>query len=93
MQQRRDFFLVFKEAVNNIAKYSNCTKTEIKLSSINNQVQLNITDNGIGFDVNQQTTSNGLKNMKARAGALGGELVIQSVIGKGTGLQLNIPAT
>ena len=93
MQQRRDFFLVFKEAVNNIAKYSNCSKAEIKLSSINHHIQLSITDNGIGFDVNKQTTSNGLKNMKARAGALGGELLIRSVIGSGTGLQLNIPAT
>lgn len=93
MQQRRDFFLVFKEAVNNIAKYSNCSKAEIKLVAVNNHIQLSISDNGIGFDVNKQTTSNGLKNMKARAEALGGQLSVQSVIGSGTGLQLIIPAT
>ena len=93
MQQRRDLLLVFKEAVNNIAKYSNCTRAEIKLVAVNDHIQLDISDNGVGFDVNKQTSSNGLKNMKARALALGGELFIRSVIGNGTGLQLNIPAT
>lgn len=93
MQQRRDFFLIFKEAVNNIAKYSNCSRAEIKLTHSDNEVRLNIADNGIGFDMGKQTTSNGLKNMSTRAKALGGMLNIQSVKGSGTSLQLNIPTT
>jgi two-component system, NarL family, sensor histidine kinase UhpB len=93
MQQRRDFFLVFKEAINNAAKYSNCTKVEIKLLPEGNNIQLQIADDGIGFEINTTKASNGLKNMRARAAALGGRLSIQSIIGGGTNLQMNIPAT
>ena len=46
MNQRRDLFLVFREAVNNIAKYAGATEVQVKLAKVNNYLQLQIVDNG-----------------------------------------------
>ena len=93
MSQRRDFLLIFREAVNNIAKYAAATEVQIKLEKKNTALQLQIIDNGKGFDVTKQTSSSGLKNMHSRAAALKGSLHIQSENAKGTAITLLIPAT
>lgn len=92
MSQRRDFLLIFREAINNIAKYAQATEVKVSLEKINETVQLKVSDNGIGFDSNVQTSSSGLKNMKARAAALNGQLSILSQKNKGTVITLQIPA-
>ena len=93
MPQRRDFFLIFKEAVNNAAKYSRAAKVEIKIAKEKEQLHLSISDDGIGFTATKETSSNGLKNMKTRAEALRGSLHIQSEPGKGTTILAKVPAT
>jgi two-component system, NarL family, sensor histidine kinase UhpB len=93
MQQRRDLLMIFKEAVNNIAKYSNATVAEIRIEQVNNNLLLKIKDNGIGFDTEKITSSNGLKNMKARALSLNGKFTITAQQGKGTLVELQIPVT
>jgi signal transduction histidine kinase len=93
MQQRRDFFLIFKEAINNAAKYSQATKVEIKLAKENGNILLTVTDNGIGFITSKETSSNGLKNMKARTDSLQGQISISSMPGRGTQIIARVPAT
>jgi two-component system, NarL family, sensor histidine kinase UhpB len=91
MQQRRDLLMIFKEAVNNIAKYSKATIAEISIEQVNNNLLLKIKDNGIGFHTGKITSSNGLKNMQARALNLHGKFTINSQPGKGTVVELQIP--
>jgi two-component system, NarL family, sensor histidine kinase UhpB len=93
MNQRRDFFLIFREAINNIAKYAGATTVAISLGKKNQELQMQITDNGKGFDVSKVTSSNGLKNMQSRATALNGKLLIESKTGIGTTLLLQLPTT
>jgi signal transduction histidine kinase len=93
MNQRRDLFLVFREAVNNIAKYAGASNVQVNLEKINNGLEMQVVDNGCGFDVSKQTSSSGLKNMHARAASLNGTLEIFSKPGKGTTLTLRLPAT
>lgn len=93
MEQRRDFFLIFKEAVNNAAKYSQATKVEIRIARERGQLLLDIVDNGVGFTSTKETSSNGLKNMKARAEAMLGSVNITSEPGKGTVVSAVVPAT
>ncbi|MDF2193731.1 tetratricopeptide repeat protein [Paraflavitalea sp. CAU 1676] len=93
MEQRRDFFLVFKEAVNNAAKYAQATSVTIRLVSVNNNLQLMISDNGKGFDTTLITSSNGLKSMHERARSMGATLQIQSAIQQGTSVKLQFEPT
>lgn len=91
MEARRDFFLVFKEAVNNAAKYSKATKVEISLEVFRNTLQLIVRDNGHGFNVSIADSGNGLNNMQKRADAMQGKLQVNSSEEKGTSVILKIP--
>lgn len=91
METRRDLFLVFKEAVNNTAKYSHCTKTEISLKLVNQRLYMAVSDNGQGFVVNSADGGNGLGNMQKRAELLKGTIEIKSQKGLGTEVILDIP--
>jgi signal transduction histidine kinase len=88
MEQRRDVYLIFKEAINNLLKYSNCTKAVIEIDIKNRQFSLFISDNGVGFDPQQSTFRNGLKNMTSRATKLKGKLKIDSAVEEGTRILL-----
>jgi ligand-binding sensor domain-containing protein/two-component sensor histidine kinase len=91
MEARRDFFLIFKEAVNNVAKYSRCSRCSIHISLHQHRLLLDVKDNGVGFDVNKADGGNGLSNMQKRAEALKGRVTIQSKPGEGTQVTLNLP--
>lgn len=84
MEMRRNLFLIAKEAVNNMAKYSECTEAIIEFSYSHSTLKMTITDNGKGFDTSRENTRNGLRNMKYRAEKVGGKLTVQSHIGQGT---------
>ena len=91
LQLRKDFYLIYKEAINNIAKYAAATKVNITILLQQHTLLMEISDNGKGFDAGQATAGNGLKNMKARANAVGATLAIVSAIGKGTIIKLAMP--
>src|SRR4029077_13375159 len=68
MQSRRDLYLIYKEALNNIAKYADGNTVWIDLSMNNNKIELDIKDDGKGFNITKTNgKGNGLKNMKKRA--------------------------
>jgi ligand-binding sensor domain-containing protein/signal transduction histidine kinase len=83
---RRQVYLIFKEAVNNILRHSEATQVEIELRlDPRRRLQLRITDNGRGFDPAAcQDEGNGLGSMQRRAQALGGTLTITSRPGETT---------
>ena len=91
MEARRDFFLIFKEAINNAAKYSKCKHMSISIRVQQKRLLLDIRDDGIGFDVNVADNGNGLINMRKRADSLKGKIVINSNPGTGTHVSLNVP--
>lgn len=90
MEARRDFFLLFKEAINNIAKYSKASEASVHLTVHHKRMMMIIKDNGVGFDIDS-ADGNGLGNMYKRAASLKGRIQIQSKPGEGTQITLNIP--
>ncbi len=88
MEIRRNFYLIFKEALNNLVKYSGAKRTSILISQDNRAIILIIRDDGIGFDRNLSYNGNGLNNMKRRAQEITAVLNIDSAIGKGTSIEL-----
>jgi signal transduction histidine kinase/ligand-binding sensor domain-containing protein len=91
LEKRYDLYLVFKEIVNNGAKYAEATVVTFRLQWQRNMVTLLYEDDGIGFDMDNASSGNGLHNMRQRGRALGGELVITSAPGKGTRITLAFP--
>lgn len=96
MEWRRELFLLFKEAINNVAKYSQCSKVEITMRIKNRQLALRIEDDGIGFDTKApvaENRGNGVKNMQKRAESMNGRFTITSCKGAGTCVEVKIPVT
>jgi two-component system sensor histidine kinase UhpB len=91
MEQRKNIYLIFKEAVNNAAKYSGTRKIDIDSSIHNKELKLIIKDAGCGFDHHKAKKGNGLGNMMNRAEELGGRLEIGSVPDEGTTITLTMP--
>lgn len=91
MNSRKNIFLIFKEAVNNIAKYSEASQVNIILLVENDRFSMEISDNGKGFDIHKTNRQNGLGNMRKRAEELGGTFSITSETGKGTRIYCEIP--
>ncbi|MDP9081058.1 MAG: histidine kinase [Bacteroidota bacterium] len=91
MEKRKDIYLVFKEAVNNIYKHSGATSVDIKLQTDQNYFQMIIKDNGKGFDPAVPSARNGIKNMKIRVSKWKGSISILSAADKGTILTIIIP--
>jgi signal transduction histidine kinase/ligand-binding sensor domain-containing protein len=92
MDKRKNFYLIFKEGVNNIAKYAGCTDVWINMNLKNRHVVLIIKDNGKGFDPEHVKRGNGLVNMRTRAGILKGDLKLVSDAEHGTVIELIFPA-
>jgi signal transduction histidine kinase len=91
MDQRRNIYLIFKEAVNNLAKYSRCTEAFISIRMDKRKVFFTVKDNGVGFDPNTPTDRNGIRNLKERAKTLRGVINIQTAPGDGTSILLEFP--
>lgn len=87
---RHDFYVIFKEAVNNLAKYSEATEAHIQLEHFHQQLVLTIRDNGKGFDEQKLSRVNGLRNMENRARKIGAEYRLLSIPGKGTTIILKV---
>jgi len=91
MEQRRNIYLIFKESVNNLVKYSKCTEAFVKIRVEKRNVYLIVKDNGVGFDPGSSTDRNGIRNMKFRARSLKGAVDIRSEQGSGTSIILQFP--
>jgi two-component sensor histidine kinase len=88
---RRDLLLIFKEAVNNAARHSGCSRVEINLKLEGSQLGLLVKDNGEGFDTSIEGDGQGLVSMRRRAEKLGGTLKIEARPASGTTISLKIP--
>jgi signal transduction histidine kinase len=88
---RRDLLLIFKEAVNNSARHSRCSRVEIDQRVEGSRLVLTVVDNGGGFDPSLESEGQGLTSMRRRAQRLKGTLEITSGTDAGTTVTLTIP--
>jgi two-component system sensor histidine kinase UhpB len=88
MEQRKNFYLFFKEAINNAAKYSDAKKVRVCIAQKDHSVEMNISDDGKGFDTAKIFNGNGMSSLKKRASELNGDFKITTCINKGTIVQL-----
>jgi len=93
MQQRKNIYLIYKEAVHNSVKYAQCNNIEINLVQSDHRLSLSVHDDGKGFDILHENDGNGLNNMKRRAEEINAEFEICSAQGKGTHIKLTCKIT
>ena len=87
-------FRILQETLNNTIKHAHATQIAIKLIYLENNLRLQITDNGTGFYTDSPSVKQkgmGLLNIHKRAGIIGGKAVISSTPGEGTCTDIFIP--
>jgi two-component system sensor histidine kinase UhpB len=78
------------EALNNIVKHADADQVVVNLQAINGSLQLDVGDNGCGFDLEQVTDGFGLRSIQERVEGLGGRLDIASAPGQGTNISIKV---
>jgi ligand-binding sensor domain-containing protein/two-component sensor histidine kinase len=91
MLQRRNLYLVCKEAMNNCIKYAQASKIEFTYRITGRTLQISLQDNGIGFNEQLLTRRNGLLNMKHRMEELNGTFSINTTTGNGCCITATLP--
>jgi signal transduction histidine kinase len=88
-----EIFHIAQEALANTAKHAFATRVWLNLRQVEDEISLQVIDNGRGFHVDRETDilGHGLSNMTERARQLGGHLEIESNPGDGTTLTVRIP--
>ena len=89
--QRRQLLLIFKEVVTNVARHAGANRVRIQVKREADLLNLEIRDDGCGFDPAHNYPGSGLKNMRSRAEALHGTLAIDSQPGAGCIVTLRVP--
>ena len=86
-------YRVIQECVNNVIKHSEASILDIQLLGDANEISATIEDNGKGFDASlrDQFEGIGLKNIKTRVDYLNGTVNIDSAVGRGTHINVEIP--
>lgn len=100
-------YRIVQEALTNMLKHSEATEVNLSLQIIGHRLlrcetmeptvtvgqylQLTMSDNGIGFDPQENTTGFGIQGMRERTNALGGEFKIESMLSKGCKITVIIP--
>jgi PAS domain S-box-containing protein len=85
-------YRISQEAFNNIIKHAHASRVDLKLDHLGDDLILEITDNGQGFNLASSYPGHlGLNSMQERAKRVGGKFRIESVPGKGTIIQVEVP--
>ena len=87
---RRQIYLIFKEAVHNIARHSGARRVEIELEREGDSLVLRIADDGRGFDPAAVSEGHGLASARRRAASLGTLVEWETAPGSGTTLRMRV---
>jgi signal transduction histidine kinase len=88
---RREIYMIFKEAINNIARHSEAEMAQAAFRIERGMMHLEISDDGKGFDPKRADHGQGLTSMRLRAKKLRGEITVISSPGAGTSVTLRAP--
>jgi signal transduction histidine kinase len=93
-EQGIHLYRIVTEIIHNTSKHARAGRLDISLAVAGPLIRLHTEDNGCGFDyehISRKSMGHGLGNILSRSELLGGQLFVESVIGKGTIFHLEIP--
>ncbi|MBC7409154.1 MAG: hypothetical protein H7339_12260 [Arcicella sp.] len=86
-----NLYRILQESFNNTLKHSQATIIELRLNHTQDTIHLEFKDNGVGYDPKLQLQGQGILGMKERVSLLKGVITIESIIGKSTKINIQIP--
>ena len=86
-----NIYRIVQEQASNIIKHAGAVHVGISVNACNNIIDIAVTDDGKGFDVNKKREGIGISNIINRVESFNGEVVIESSDGKGCKLLIKIP--
>jgi signal transduction histidine kinase len=91
-ERQLTIYRTVQESLTNVGKYAEARQVDIAVRSYSNHVEVEVRDNGRGFDVQLvRPTTHGLAGMRHRVEAAGGRLTLQSRAGQGTRILATLP--
>jgi signal transduction histidine kinase len=91
LEIKQTIYRIMQEALANVARHSSADKVEVALNFQENRVDFSVSDDGSGFDTQEQHDGMGLDSMRERAESLDGKFAIESEAGKGTKVRVTFP--
>lgn len=88
---KMQIYRILQESLHNIEKHAKATEVIISMKKIDKALEIEIKDNGSGFDQNAVKQGIGLKNIQDRLAQLNGKVTIDSILGRGTIIYLTFP--
>jgi signal transduction histidine kinase len=86
-------YRLVQEALNNVSKHSMARHAELSVRARRGAIEIEVSDDGVGFEPSLVREGLGLVGMRERAALLGGTLDVDSTKGAGTRLRASIPLT
>ena len=85
-----NIYRTIQEAINNSLKYANASKITVDIKKLNDKIEIEIIDNGHGFDKENSIVGNGLSNMQKRIEEIDGTFNLSSIVKQGTQIKIII---
>ncbi|MFZ6776542.1 ATP-binding protein [Undibacterium sp. Ji83W] len=86
-------YRIIQEALSNVMKHAQATQVEVALSMLEEQkcLQIEVSDNGRGFDIHHSSAGIGITGMRERVAAFNGEIELHSSVEDGTQITISLP--
>lgn len=87
-----NIYRIIQEQLNNIVKYASAGNVHITIEANHAGLHIELKDDGVGFDPTTKRSGIGLSNMMNRIETFNGQMILESSVGKGCSIQIDIPA-
>jgi signal transduction histidine kinase len=84
-------YRVIQEALTNGVRHANAHSIRVDVTAHDDELDISVSDDGIGFDPARRRDGLGLRGMEERVKELGGVLIVTSAAGRGTTLAMHVP--
>ena len=84
-------YRIIQEQLTNVIKYAHANSVRVIIAGTNDDIAVQVQDNGIGFDLKEKSRGNGITNMISRAETIGGSLKFETSPGNGCTMTAEFP--
>jgi NarL family two-component system sensor histidine kinase LiaS len=91
LEIEQSLYRVIQESLANVARHSEAKQVNVSITYNPESIEIQVSDDGVGFNINQRPTGLGLRSMQERVELINGALFIESEPGKGTLIKVVAP--